>query len=44
MPPVVFEPMIPAFEEAKTVHALDHTASVIDKIDTYNTKMTRTLI
>jgi hypothetical protein len=29
MPRVGFEPTIPAFERAKTVHALDHTATVI---------------
>jgi hypothetical protein len=27
------EPMIPAFEQAKTVHALDRTATVIGKKD-----------
>jgi hypothetical protein len=29
MPWVVFEPTIPAFERAKTVHALDSAATVI---------------
>jgi hypothetical protein len=29
MPRVGFEPMIPAFERAKAVHALDRTATVI---------------
>jgi hypothetical protein len=29
MPRVGFEPTIPAFEEAKTVHALDCAATVI---------------
>jgi hypothetical protein len=29
MPRVGFEPTIPAFERAKTVHALDSTATVI---------------
>jgi hypothetical protein len=29
MPRVVFEPTIPAFERAKTVHALDRAATVI---------------
>jgi hypothetical protein len=29
MPQVAFEPMIPAFERAKTVHALDCAATVI---------------
>jgi hypothetical protein len=30
MPQVRFEPTIPVFERAKTVHALDHAATVID--------------
>jgi hypothetical protein len=30
MPPVVFEPTIPVFERAKTVHAVDRMAAVID--------------
>jgi hypothetical protein len=30
MPRVGFEPTIPAFEWAKTVHALDDAATVID--------------
>jgi hypothetical protein len=29
MPRVGFEPMIPAFEQVKTVHALDRAATVI---------------
>jgi hypothetical protein len=29
MPRVGFEPTIPAFERAKTVHALDRTVTVI---------------
>jgi hypothetical protein len=29
MPRVGFEPMIPVFERAKTVHALDRAATVI---------------
>jgi hypothetical protein len=29
MPRVGFEPTVPAFEQAKTVHALDSTATVI---------------
>jgi hypothetical protein len=29
MPWVEFEPTIPAFDQAKTVHALDRTATVI---------------
>jgi hypothetical protein len=32
MPQVGFEPMIPAFEQAKTVHALDRAATVIDSL------------
>jgi hypothetical protein len=32
MPRVGFELTIPAFERAKTVHALDHTATVIGNI------------
>jgi hypothetical protein len=32
MPSVGFEPTIPAFERAKTVHVLDHEATVIGKI------------
>jgi hypothetical protein len=31
MPQVGFEPMIPVFERAKTVHALDRAATVIGK-------------
>jgi hypothetical protein len=30
MPRVGFEPTIPEFERAKTVHALDRAATVID--------------
>jgi hypothetical protein len=29
MPQVGFEPTIPVFKRAKTVHALDHAATVI---------------
>jgi hypothetical protein len=29
MPQVEFEPPVPAFERAKTVHALDRTAAVV---------------
>jgi hypothetical protein len=29
MPQVEFEPMIPAFESAKTFHALDRSAAVV---------------
>jgi hypothetical protein len=32
MPQVGFEPTIPVFERAKTVHALDRTATVIGEI------------
>jgi hypothetical protein len=35
MPRVVFEPTIPAFERAKTVHALDREATVIGNHLTY---------
>jgi hypothetical protein len=38
MPRVGFEPTIPAFERAKTVHALDRTASVIGTVNVYKTK------
>jgi hypothetical protein len=31
MPQVGFEPMIPVFEHTKTVHDLDHVATVIGK-------------
>jgi hypothetical protein len=31
MPRVGFEPMVPAFERAKTVHALDLAAAVIGR-------------
>jgi hypothetical protein len=30
MPRVGFKPMIPVFEQGKTVHTLDHAAIVID--------------
>jgi hypothetical protein len=33
MPQVEFEPTIPVFERAKTVHALDREATVIDPDD-----------
>jgi hypothetical protein len=43
MPQVVLEPMIPAFERAKIVHALDYMATVIgSNLDT-NTKTERVL-
>jgi hypothetical protein len=32
MPQVKFEPTIPVFEQAKTVHALDRAASVLGMI------------
>jgi hypothetical protein len=32
MPQVAFEPMIPAFQQAKTVHALDRAANVIGQL------------
>jgi hypothetical protein len=32
MPQVDFEPMIPMFERAKTVHVLDHAATVIGHV------------
>jgi hypothetical protein len=30
-----FEPMIPAFERAKTVHVIDSAATVIDGVEVY---------
>jgi hypothetical protein len=33
MPRVGFEPMIPVFERAKTVHASDRAATVIDTMN-----------
>jgi hypothetical protein len=33
MPQVRFEPTVPAFELAKTVHALDRAATVISKFE-----------
>jgi hypothetical protein len=32
MPPVGFEPTIPVFKRAKTVHDLDHAATVIGSL------------
>jgi hypothetical protein len=32
MPRVVFEPTIPVFERAETVHAIDHAAIVIGRL------------
>jgi hypothetical protein len=34
MPRAGFEPAIPVFEQAKTVHGIDYAATVIGKIDT----------
>jgi hypothetical protein len=36
MPWVRFEPTIPVFERAKTVHALERTAAVKGSPDTYS--------
>jgi hypothetical protein len=41
MPWVGFEPMIPAFEWAKTVHALDRAATVIDQKTALTSKKTQ---
>jgi hypothetical protein len=38
MPRVVFEPTIPAFERAKTIHALDRAATVIGSRMIYHSK------
>jgi hypothetical protein len=38
MPRVEFEPMIPVFERAKTVHALDRAATVIGTTADNNTR------
>jgi hypothetical protein len=35
---VVFEPTTPAFKREKTFHALDHTATVIDRVRLAYTK------
>jgi hypothetical protein len=35
MPCVAFEPKIPVSEQAKTVHALDRSATVIGKLRNY---------
>jgi hypothetical protein len=37
MPSVGFEPTIPVFQRAKTVHTLDRAATVIDNINLCNT-------
>jgi hypothetical protein len=37
MPQVGFEPTIPVFERAKTVHALDRATTVIGNLSTYLT-------
>jgi hypothetical protein len=39
MPQVVFEPTIPAFERAKTIHALDGTATVIGNYKNISSNM-----
>jgi hypothetical protein len=39
MTQVRFEPMIPVFEQVKTVHALDRAATVIGIIYTERTKL-----
>jgi hypothetical protein len=36
MPHVGFEPTIPMFEQAKTVHALDRAATVISLLNLYS--------
>jgi hypothetical protein len=41
-PRVGFEPTIPVFERAKTVHALDRAATVIDNTTTITTTTTTT--
>jgi hypothetical protein len=33
MPQVGYEPMIPVFERAKTVHTLDRAATLIGSVD-----------
>jgi hypothetical protein len=44
MPHVVFEPTIPAFERAKTVHALDRATTVMGLNDLVKGKIIRVLI
>jgi hypothetical protein len=39
MPPVGFEPTIPVFERAKTVHALDRAVTVIGAVYKRRSKM-----
>jgi hypothetical protein len=39
-----FEPTIPAFEPAKTVHALDRATTVIGRIDIINKKSMEMII
>jgi hypothetical protein len=41
MPRVRFEPTIPVFERAKTVHALDRAATMIGSNDKYHKKMSK---
>jgi hypothetical protein len=43
MPQVGFEPTIPLFERAKTVHALDRTVIVIGIKNTYKHENTHNL-
>jgi hypothetical protein len=43
MSQVGLEPTIPAFEGAKTVHALDRAATVIDNIQSYGQEISRIL-
>jgi hypothetical protein len=43
MPQVGFEPTIPVFEWAKTVHALDRATTVIGKFSSYLTENTTRL-
>jgi hypothetical protein len=44
MPWVEFEPTIPAFERAKTVHALDRAATVIGQVIYYIYKIVVTFV
>jgi hypothetical protein len=43
MPQVGFEPTIPVFERAKTVHALDRAATVIGKLQRFISQLLTTL-
>jgi hypothetical protein len=42
MPRVGFEPMIVVFERAKTVHALDRAATVIESLVNYREQKSKT--